>query len=92
MTKLRRLNLLGAQISDASAGILTGLPELRDLNLYRSRLSNAGIGKLQSLPNLRILDVRYTAVTSAGVEAFSAAQPDCKIIFVSNPRRLVACL
>src|SRR5205807_6905997 len=84
LTQLRRLNLLGAQITDASAGILAGLPELRDLNVYRSRLTNAGLARLQTLRNLRVLDLRYTGVTSSGVDVFSAARPDCKVIFVSN--------
>ncbi len=83
LTRLRRLNLLGAQITDASATVLAGLPELRELNVYRSRLTNAGLVKLQALPNLKILDLRYSDVTSSGVDAFSAARPGCKVIFVS---------
>src|SRR5262249_19540295 len=88
LTALRRLNLLGAQITDASADVLASFKELRDLNLYRSRITNAGLAKLQTLPNLKILDLRYSAVTNAGVEAFRAARPDCKVLFVSSTTRV----
>src|SRR6185295_2268772 len=84
LTALRRLNLLGAQVTDASADVLAGFRELRDLNLYRSRITNAGLARLQALPHLKILDLRYSAVTNAGVEAFRAARPDCKVLFVSS--------
>ena len=32
----------------------------------------------------RVLDVRYTDITGAGVEAFSAAQPKVRVVFVNN--------
>src|SRR6185436_13993119 len=84
LTALRRLNLLGARVTDASADVLASFKELRDLNLYRSRITNAGVAKLQTLPHLKILDLRYSAVTNAGVEAFRGARPDCKVLFVSS--------
>jgi len=82
MTALRRLNLLGAQVTDATAEILSELHELRDLNLYRSRITNAGLAKLHSLKNLETLDLRYSAVTNTGVQSFRAAVPNCKVTFM----------
>jgi hypothetical protein len=87
MTGLRRLNLLGGQITDASAEILSQFRELRDLNLYRSRITNAGLAKLQSLKKLEMLDLRYSGVSSAGVQAFRAAVPNCKITYVDSAPR-----
>src|SRR3954447_640841 len=87
MTALRRLNLLGGQITDASAEILARFSELRDLNLYRSRITNAGLARLQSLKKLAVLDLRYSGVMSAGVQAFRAAVPECKIVYVESAPR-----
>ena len=85
LTKLRRLNLLGAQITDASADILAGFKELRELNIYRSQLDQRRDSRncAESCPNLRLLDVRYSDITSAGVDAFRKALPTCRIVFVT---------
>src|SRR5205823_3627177 len=88
MTGLRRLNLLGGQITDASAEILAQFRELRDLNLYRSRITNAGLARLQSLKKLEMLDLRYSGVTNTGVQAFRAAVPECKIAYVESAPRV----
>src|SRR5436190_9483276 len=88
MTGLRRLNLLGGQITDAGAEILAEFRELRDLNLFRSRITNAGLSKLQSLKKLAMLDLRYSGVTNAGVQAFRAAVPACKIVYVESAPRV----
>ena len=60
------------------------MKELRELNIYRSRFTNAGLAKLAALPELQVLDVRYTDITGAGVEAFSAALPKCRVVFVNS--------
>ena len=82
------MNLLGGQITDASAEILSQFTELRDLNLYRSRITNAGLSKLQSLKKLEMLDLRYSGVNNAGVQAFRAAVPECKITYVDSAPRV----
>src|SRR5262249_53461683 len=82
-----RLNLLGSQVTDASAEILSQFRELRDLNLYRSKITDAGLAKLQSLKKLQMLDVRYSGVTNAGVKAFHAAVPDCKVTYLDAAPR-----
>ena len=42
---MRKLNLLGAEISDASMDAVSGMTHLRELNLYRSHITNAGLAK-----------------------------------------------
>ena len=69
LKQLRRLNLLGAQVTDASLQDHRRVsPALRELNLYRSRVTNAGLANLAKLKNLRLVDLRYSKVTSAGVQ------------------------
>ena len=57
MKGLRKLSLQGADITDASIGILAGFRELRELNLYRTRITNAGLAQLRELPQLAVLAV-----------------------------------
>ena len=77
----RKLNLLDAHVTDASAEILAGMKRLQVLGLYRTRLSNAGLARLQELKELADLDLRYSRVTSNGVESLRAALPLSRVQF-----------
>jgi hypothetical protein len=82
MKAMRKLNLLGANVSDESVDVLTGMPRLMELNLYRSRLTNSGLSRLTALKSLADLDLRYSRVTPTALQSFRAALPKCKIDFV----------
>ena len=71
LTKLTKLNLLGANVTDAGLDALRGLVALEELNLYRTNITNAGVEKLKAFPRLRALDVRYTRVTGGGVASLA---------------------
>ena len=81
LKSLRRLNLLGAQATDESMNVLSGMPSLEVVNLYRTRVTNSGLPRLQSLKKLTDVDVRYSRVTPNGVEALRAALPAVKVRF-----------
>src|SRR5439155_23151305 len=82
LTKLKKLNLLGASVTDAGLDALRGLTDLEELNLYRTQITNAGVEKLKAFPRLRALDVRYTRVTGGGVASLTGALPKCHIDFL----------
>ncbi len=79
LVAMRNLNLLGAEVTDASTDVLARMPHLQELNLYRSHVSNSGLAKLSGLNEQAALDIRYSRVTAAGNDAFAASHPDCNI-------------
>ena len=83
LTKLRRLNLQSANVTDAGIDVLKNMPELEELSLYRTKVSNAGLAKLSGLKNLRSVDLRYSRVTSSGVRELTSKLPKAD---VSPPR------
>ena len=54
-TKLRRLVLLQADVTDADLDVLVGLSELRELSLRETKVTADGVARLKkSLPNLEV--------------------------------------
>ena len=87
LTKLRRLNLQSANVTDAGIDVLKNMPELEELSLYRTKVSNAGLAKLSGLKNLRSVDLRYSRVTSSGVRELTSKLPKAEFLILesSNP-------
>ena len=52
MKAMRKLNLQGAQVTDASMDIFAGMDRLQVVNLYRTKITNAGLARLQGLKEL----------------------------------------
>lgn len=67
LSSLRRLNIHGADITDAGLAELIPLRNLEELNLGRTRITDEGIAVLQELPKLRRLDISATAIGDAGL-------------------------
>ena len=82
---MRKLNLLGAQATDASMEILAGMEHLQVVNLYRTRVTNSGVARLQGLKELTDVDLRYSRVTSNGIDALRSALPNSKVQFSGSP-------
>ena len=76
---MKKLNLLGADITDAGLDHLEEMKDLEVLNLYRTKVSNAGLERLKALTNLREVDLRYSRATGAGIESLRTALPDARL-------------
>ena len=84
LTELRKLNLLGAAVTDEGLAQLRGLKKLEELNLYRTQITNAGLEPLKEMKNLTSLDLRYTRATRAGVDGLRAKLPGLRVAFLDS--------
>ena len=85
MTKLKKLNLQGAALTDEGSRHLANMTGLEELNLYGTKVSNVGVEVLKDLKHLSVVDLRYTRVTRAGVDRLKASVPRCEVSFL-DPR------
>ena len=84
---LKRLDLTGARLSDASAGVWEKMPGLQELALDHSQVGDATLRALSRLPALRYLEVSDTRVTPASfgsMNGFAALEA----LSLSSRRRL----
>src|SRR5262249_35357598 len=87
MTKLKKLSLQGAALSDEGIKVLAGMTDLEELNLYATKITNAAVEVLQELKKLRTVDLRYARMTRAGVDRLVAAVQKCDVTFLDpSPR------
>ncbi len=68
LTQLQRLELSGADVTDAGLEHLKGLTQLQRLVLTGTRVSDAGLEHLRRLTQLQLLNLAHTQVTDAGLE------------------------
>jgi len=68
LTKLRRLDHPGPNVTDAGVEHLQGLKELRSLDLSGTAVTDAGLAHLAGLTNLETLDLTGCNVTDTGLE------------------------
>ena len=87
LTKLRRLNLQSANVTDEGIDVLKNMSELEELSLYRTKVTNAGLVKLSGLKKLRLVDLRYSRVTSSGARDMAAALPKAEILVLESSNR-----
>ena len=87
LTKLRRLNLQSADVTDAGIDVLRSMPDLEELSLYRTKVSNAGLAKLAGLKNLRSVDLRYSRATGSGVRDLASNLPKAEILILETSNR-----
>ena len=90
LAQLRKLNLLGTQVTDTGLESLVGMTQLEELVLYRTQVTNAGLEKLKQFKHLTSLDLRYTRTTRSGVASLQAALPHCQVDFVDFSLRPTA--
>jgi hypothetical protein len=64
---LKRLVIMGGQITDAGLRHLQDLRQLEDLNLSDTKITDAGLRHLQDLRQLEYLDLSGTKITDAGL-------------------------
>ena len=82
MTKLKKLNLQGAALTDEGIRHLADMTGLEELNLYGTKVTNVGVEVLKDLKHLSVVDLRYTRVTGAGVDRLRASVPRCEVSFL----------
>ena len=70
LTKLERLNLDGAKVTDGGLAHLKELTALRSLGIggYESQITDAGLVHLKGLAKLRRLNLWRAEITDAGLE------------------------
>ena len=71
---LERLQIDGAQLTDACVASLLRLKRLRYLRIRDAKLSDDAIAKLAALPRLISLDVEGTPLTDRGLDAIAIHQ------------------
>jgi len=67
LTKLRKLYLRDAVITDEGAANLAGLVNLEQLDLGGTKLSDTGIAQLRGMTNLKKLSLQSAALTDEGL-------------------------
>jgi len=67
-SKLRRLDLNGAAVTDAGLEQLMGLTSLEHLYLSGTQVTDAGLSHLKGLTTLELLDLSNTQTTDVGME------------------------
>jgi hypothetical protein len=77
----RTLHIPDTPITDVGIRYMRELNNLEELIAPGTQISDAGLADLATFGHLRSLDVRRTNVTADGVARFSAALPNCKIMW-----------
>jgi hypothetical protein len=94
LTSLKKLDLGGTSVTDASLIHITGLQNLAELSLQGSGFQNGeaiseitdkAVKHLVKLKGLRSLNIKSTRISAEGVKQLEAALPDCKIQVSAAP-------
>jgi Leucine-rich repeat (LRR) protein len=75
LTKMKRLNLRGAQITDDGLKELQGMTDLRVLFLWDTAITDAGLEHLKVFKKLETLILNNTKTTDAGIAELKKAIP-----------------
>jgi hypothetical protein len=94
LTSLKKLDLGGTSVTDASLIHITGLQNLAELSLQGSGFQNGeaiseitdkAVKHLVKLKGLRSLNIKSTRISAEGVKQLEAALPACKIQVSAAP-------
>ena len=78
-SRIDRLVLNGAPITDAGITHLRTMPQLVLLELRDTIVSDTCLSDLKTLQNLRWLDIRGTKITPTGKQELEQFLPNCRI-------------
>ena len=85
LTRLEKLTLSPASLSNSNVKYLCKLRALRDLDLSGcTKIDNRAVPYLQKMTGLRKLTLVETAITDEGAERIDDALPDCRVIYGSR--------
>jgi hypothetical protein len=68
LTRMRRLTVCKAEVTDPELVGLLGMKDLTDLNLLGGAITDRGMAHLANLERLRVLTVQSSPITNKGVQ------------------------
>ncbi len=81
---LRKLSIVGSEISDDGLYLVSKMKNLKELYLQKTKISSDGLAYLMKLPELETLNLSYTEVNDPGIIKLSSFPSLAKVYLLGN--------